>query len=45
MLQGEVDTSGDEGGGDDEAANLNFETIRRPRVVVEHYPSDVTYRS
>ncbi len=42
VFEGQVNARGDEGGGDDEAADLNFESIRRPRVAVEHYPSDVT---
>lgn len=34
MLEGEVDASGEEGGGDDDAADLDFECSAAPGVGV-----------
>lgn len=41
MFEGEVDAGGDEGGGDDQAADLDLETIGIPGVVVEHDATDI----
>ncbi len=41
MFEGEVYTGGDEGRGDDETADLDFKSIGRPGVAVEHYSSDI----
>lgn len=41
VFEGEVDAGGDEGGGDDQAADLGFETGGGPRIVVQEDSADV----
>lgn len=43
VFEGEVYTGGDEGRGDDETTDLDFESVARPGVAVEHYSSDIAW--
>ena len=43
MLKIEVDTSSDECWGDDQANDLDIESIAGPGIVMQHDASDVTY--
>lgn len=41
VFEGEIDAGGQEGGGDDQAANLDVEAVAGPGVGVEHDTTDV----
>ena len=42
VLEGEVDAGGEEGRGDDEAADLDVEAVTVPRIIVQHYTANIT---
>ena len=44
VFEGEVHAGGDEGRGNDETTDLDFESIIRPRVAVKHDSSHIAWR-